>query len=440
MLRGRNADEQSTKYKAQSTRLNAHQLSDSVSPPQSPSAFAALRHRDFRLLWLGQIVSVTGSQMQFVAINWHVYLLTKSAFSLGLVGLFRGGPIILCSLIGGVVADAVDRKRLMIATQSVMLGSAALLGVATFGGLQSVWPIYVLSALASAATAFDIPARQSLMPSLVPAQDFPNAVSLGLVVFNVATIAGPSLAGLVLAEHGPAVVYTINAASFVAVILALIGIRASGSPELRGERRQALGLGALMEGLRFVWRTPIIVQTMTLDFLATFFASATLLLPIFAKEVLHVDARGYGFLATAPAVGSVITALVMARMGIFRKQGRLVVVSVAIYGLATAGFGVSRLFWVSFLLLAISGAADTVSTVLRQTIRQLSTPNYLRGRMTSINMMFFMGGPQLGELEAGLLAAVIRAPLAVVVGGLGSLLCACVAAVKSKSLMNYDGN
>ena len=405
----------------------------------SRSAFAALRHRDFRLLWLGQIISVTGSQMQFVAINWHVYLLTKSALALGLVGLFRGAPIILCSLIGGVVADAVDRKRLMIMTQTAMLASAAGLAIITLTGLQSVWQIYALSALASAATAFDIPARQSLMPSLVPPEDFPNAVSLGLVVFNVATIAGPALAGLLLAGHGPALVYGLNAASFVAVIAALVAMRASGSPELQSERRQALGFGALMEGLRFVWRTPIIVQTMTLDFLATFFASATLLLPIFAKEVLHVDARGYGFLATAPAVGSVITALVMARMGTFKKQGRLVVVSVAIFGLATAGFGISRVFWVSFLMLAITGAADTVSTVLRQTIRQLATPNYLRGRMTSINMMFFMGGPQLGELEAGLVAAAIGAPLSVVIGGLGSLLCACIAAVKSKSLMNYEG-
>jgi MFS family permease len=405
----------------------------------SRSAFAALRHRDFRLLWLGQIVSVTGSQMQFVAINWHVYLLTKSALALGLVGLFRGGPIILCSLMGGVVADAVDRKRLMIMTQTAMLASAAGLAIITLTGLQSVWQIYALSALASAATAFDIPARQSLMPSLVPPEDFPNAVSLGLVVFNVATIAGPALAGLLLAGHGPALVYGLNAASFVAVIAALLAMRASGSPELQGERRQALGLEALMEGLRFVWRTPIIVQTMTLDFLATFFASATLLLPIFAKEVLHVDARGYGFLATAPAVGSVITALAMARIGTFKKQGRLVVVSVAIFGLATAGFGISRVFWISFLMLAIMGAADTVSTVLRQTIRQLATPNYLRGRMTSINMMFFMGGPQLGELEAGLIASAIGAPLSVVTGGFGSLICACIAAVKSKSLMKYEG-
>jgi len=407
--------------------------------PTRRSSFTALKHRDFRLLWLGQIVSVTGSQMQSVAINWHVYLLTKSALALGLVGLFRGAPIIVCSLVGGVVADAVNRKRLMIATQSVMLATAALLAVATIMGLKSVWPIYVLSAFASAATAFDIPARQSLMPSLVPAADFPNAVSLGLVVFNIATIGGPALAGFVLAGSGPAIIYAINAASFLAVIAALLAMRVTGSPDLQVGRRDALSFTALKEGLQFVWRTPIIVQTMTLDFAATFFASATMLLPIFARERLHVDARGYGFLAAAPAIGSVITALVMARIGTFRREGRLVVVAVAIFGVATAAFGVSRVFWFSSLMLAATGAADTVSTVLRQTIRQLVTPNHIRGRMTAINMMFFMGGPQLGELEAGALAALIGAPLSVVVGGLGSLICACVAAIKSKSLMGYEG-
>lgn len=418
-------------------KLESPQTRSSAVRPRS--AFAALRHRDFRLLWLGQIVSVTGSQMQSVAINWHVYLLTKSAFALGLVGLFRGAPIIICSLLGGVVADAVNRKRLMVITQSVMLATAALLATATFLGLRSVWPIYLLSAFASAATAFDIPARQSLMPTLVPPEDFPNAVSLGLIVFNVATIAGPALAGFILAGSGPAVVYGINAASFIAVIVALIMMHATGSPDLPVERKSALSFAALKEGLRFVWRTPIIVQTMTLDFAATFFASATLLLPIFAHEVLHTDARGYGFLAAAPALGSVLTALIMARVGSFKRQGRWVVVSVAIFGLATAGFGLSRVFWLSLLMLGLTGAADTVSTVLRQTIRQLATPNHLRGRMTSINMMFFMGGPQLGELEAGSVAALIGAPLSVVTGGLGSLLCACIAAVKSRTLMDYEG-
>jgi MFS family permease len=406
--------------------------------PSSHSSFAALRHRDFRLLWLGQIVSVTGSQMQFVAINWHVYLLTKSAFALGLVGLFRGVPIIVCSLAGGVVADAFDRKRAMIVTQSVMLLTAALLAAATLSGLESVWPIYLLSAFSAAAQAFDTPARQALMPTLVPEEDFPNAVSLGIIVFNIAIIVGPAIAGFILAETGPAIIYGFNALSFLAVIGAVIAMRTSGKPDLQRGRREALSFGALKEGLRFVWQTPIIVQTMTLDFAATFFASATLLLPIFAQERLHVGARGYGFLAAAPAIGSVLTALVMARIGNFQKQGRLVVASVAVFGVATAGFGVSTVYWLSLLMLAITGAADTVSTVLRQTIRQLVTPNHLRGRMTSINMMFFMGGPQLGELEAGSLAALIGAPLSVVVGGLGSLVCAAVAAVKSKSLMEFE--
>lgn len=414
-------------------------MSDSTVRSSKPSAFAALRHRDFRLLWLGQIVSVTGSQMQFVAINWHVYLLTQSPLALGLVGLFRGVPVIVCSLLGGVVADALNRRRLMVITQSVMLISAALLALFTLFGLKSVWPIYVLSAIASAATAFDVPARQSLMPSLVPPADFPNAVSLGIVVFNVATIGGPALAGFILAESGPAWIYLVNAISFFAVIAALLAMRVSGRPELQSERSDALSFGALKEGLRFVWRTPIIVQTMTLDFAATFFASATLLLPIFAKERLHVGARGYGFLAAAPAIGSVVTALLMARIGSFRREGRLVVVSVAVFGVATAAFGVSNVFWVSLLMLAITGAADTVSTVLRQTIRQLVTPDHIRGRMTAINMMFFMGGPQLGELEAGVLAALIGPPASVVVGGLGSVICACIAAAKSKSLMEYEG-
>ncbi len=378
--------------------------------------------------------------MQSVAINWHVYLLTKSALALGLVGLFRGVPIVLCSLAGGVVADALDRRRLMIATQTVMMISAAALALATLAGLQTVWPIYLLTAAASGATAFDIPARQALMPTLVPAKDFPNAVSLGLMVFNVAMIVGPALGGFLLASHGPAAVYVINAFSFVAVIAALMAMRTSGRTIEQTEQGNRVSYAALKEGLAFVWRTPVIVQTMTLDFAATFFASATALLPIFAAEILDVGARGVGLLAAAPAVGSVLMALLIARSGGFRRQGSIVIWSVAIFGLATVGFGISRIFWFSLLMLAVTGAADTVSTVLRQTIRQLVTPNYLRGRMTSINMVFFMGGPQLGELEAGVVAALIGAPVSVVIGGLGSLLSAAVAAAKAKALRKYESS
>jgi MFS family permease len=401
--------------------------------------FTALRHRDFRLLWLGQLISVTGTQMQFVAINWHVYLLTKSPLALGAVGLVRILPIIFCSLVGGVVADAVDRKRLMLATQGSMLVCAATLTVITATGLQSIWPIYALTAIASAALAFDNPARQAMLPTLVPAEDFPNAVSLGIVVFNSAMIVGPALAGVLLSIRGPALIYGINAASFVAVIVALLLMHASGRPRV-GEQAPQISLGALREGLRFVWRTPIIVQTMTLDFIATFFASATALLPIFAAEILNVGARGLGFLAAAPGAGSIVTGLLMARLGVNRKQGKIVLGSVIIYGAATVAFGLSRWFWLSLLMLAVTGAADTVSTVLRQTIRQMVTPDHLRGRMTSVNMIFFMGGPQLGEMEAGVVAHLIGATLSVVTGGVGCLLAVASASFWAKELWRYEGH
>lgn len=403
------------------------------------SSFNALRHRDFRLMLMGQFVSLTGSQMQLAAINWHIYVLTQSKLALGAVGLVRVVPIILCSLIGGVMADVFDRKRLMLLTQTVMLLSACALALWTASGLKSIWPIYLLTAISSAAVAFENPARQALLPMLVPARDFPNAVSLGLVFFQFSMIGGPALAGLVLAAYSPALVYAINAVSFVAYIFALLLMRASGRAEREDDAAAPrVSFAALKEGLNFVWRTPIIVQTMTLDFVATFFASATALLPVFAADILHVGPRGYGMLGAAPAVGAVIAGLVMARLGNVRRQGAIIIASIAVYGLATIGFGVSSVFWLSLLMLAVVGAADTVSTVLRQTIRQLVTPNYLRGRMTSVNMIFFMGGPQLGELEAGALAAAIGAPLAVATGGIGCLLAVAFALVWAKKLLRYE--
>ncbi len=396
--------------------------------PERQTAFSSLRHRDFRLLWLGQIISVTGSQMQLAAINWHIYLLTRSALALGLVGACRAVPIILCSLMGGVVADVADRRRLMMATQSVMLVCSATLALVTFRGLLHVWPIFLLTAIASAAWAFDTPARQALMPTLVPLKDFPNAVSLSMLMFQVGLIVGPPLAGFVLANHGPALVYTINAVSFVAVILGVALMRTSGRPETDENQPPRISIDALLEGLRFVWRTPIIVQTMTLDFVATFFASANQLLPIFAKDILRVGAQGYGFLAAAPAGGAIISGLVMARLGTRKKQGLLVIVSIGVFGVATIAFGLSRVFWFSLLMLAITGGADTISTILRQTIRQLATPNKLRGRMTSINM----------EVEAGTVAALVGAPLSVVTGGAACLIAAAIALGTARNLRRYE--
>jgi MFS family permease len=423
------------------TRNNDSSIASEKSGPARASSLAALSYGDFRALWLGQFISMTGSQMQMVAINWHVYVLTRSPLAIGAVGLVRVVPIILCSLIGGVVADATDRKHLIVATQMAMLTCAGVLAAVSAGGLNAVWPIYVITAVASAATAFENPARQALLPSLVPPEHFPNAVSLGMISFHVATICGPVAAGLLLARFGPSSVYLLNALSFIAVIIAVFRIRASGRAAVVESRTaNRINLAALQDGLKFVWRTPIIVETMTLDFAATFFASATALLPIFAAEILHVGARGFGILAGSQAVGSVMAALLMARFGTLGHQGKTVITAVGVYALATIGFGFSKSFGFSLVMLALIGASDTVSTVLRQTIRQLITPDSLRGRMTSVNMMFFMGGPQLGEFEAGALARFVGAPLSVVLGGAGCLAAVILALVKARTLLTYDGS
>lgn len=387
-------------------------------------AFAALRHRNFRLLWLGQLVSFSGSMMQQAALLWHVSLLVPAegrGMALGLVGLVRVGPVVLFSLLSGVAADALDRRRLLMVTQVMAALVAGVLAWLTFAGLTQIWPVYLLAALGAAASAFDGPARQALVPTLVPRADLPNALGLNQIMFQTAAVVGPSAGGVLIATLGVAWVYLFNAVSFLMVLLALMSMRQV--PATPAAERGEVSFRAAAEGLRFVFTEPVIAWTMVLDFVATFFASATALLPIFAQDILQVGARGYGWLYAAPALGAVVTAVVMARViDRIERRGLVLLGSVGVYGLATIAFGLSTAFWVTFLALAISGAADTVGTVLRSVIRQLLTPDRLRGRMTSVNMVFFMGGPQLGELEAGLAAAWKGAPFAVITGGVGTLL------------------
>jgi MFS family permease len=396
--------------------------------------FAALRHRDFRLLWLGQLISQAGSMMQVVAINWHISVLTNyNPLALGLVGLSRVVPIIFFSLVGGAVADAHDRRKVMLVTQSAMAIFAAMLGLLTDRGLQTVWPIYLLNALAASASAFDSPARQALIPSLVPREHLANALSLNSIMFDVATIIGPMLAGLIIGVSDVAIVYWINAISFLAVIGALLIMHPTKQEVIR-----SASAGAVREGLRFVFRQPIVRSTMLLDFFATLFSSANQLLPIFAAQILQVGAIGYGLLTAAAAIGSLIAGSAMGFITRIRRPGAVILWAVAIYGLATLIFGLSRSFVVSLLMLAATGASDTVSMILRQTIRQVVTPDELRGRMTSVNMIFFMGGPQLGELEAGLVAALFSAPVSVVTGGIGCLIAVAVTAWKAPMLRKFD--
>lgn len=406
--------------------------------PFSLDRFPALRSRDFRLLWAGQGISGIGSFMQMWAINWHLYALTHRPLSLGLIGLFRVIPIVVLSLIGGAVADARDRRKVMLATQSVLALTAALLGILTVHhDLTATW-IYAITVVSSAAIAFDNPARQSLIPAMVRPGDLANALSMMSVSFRTSTIIGPVLAGLFIAHGGLADTYFINAISFLAVIGALLAIRTPAAPELLGDEAPAqINLAALKEGLSFVRGSQLLVSTILLDFLATFFSSANSLLPIFAQDILRVGANGYGVLAAAEAVGALIAGVFLSFKKPMLRQGTIMLVAVGIYGFATVVFGASRIFWISWMSLAVVGASDAISTIIRQTIRQLITPNRLRGRMTSVNMIFFMGGPQLGELESGAVAQWLGGPISVIIGGLGCLITVALTASKSTVLREY---
>jgi len=422
--------------------------------------YRVLRHRDFRLLWLSQLVSLTGSQMQTVALHWHVYVLTRSPLALGALGLTRVLPIIVFSLWGGVTADRHDRRRVMLLTQATMLAGALALAATTFAGHENVAVLYGANALLAAATAFDNPARQALVPRLVPVAELPAALSLNLTMYHAATIGGPALAGLLIAGMGLpsaglslagsgasedtvrlALIYALNALSFVGVLHALLLMRTSGRVDARGGSHEP-PLVALREGLRFVLRTPIMVWTTGVDFLATFFAGSLSLLPIFADQVLHVGPAGYGWLVAAPALGALVGSFYTSLRHLPARQGRLLLGSVAFYGLATVVFGLSRSYWLTFLALALSGLADLVSTVIRQTLRQMLTPDTLRGRMTSVNMIFFMGGPQLGEMEAGLVAslfasAAVGVTVSVVSGGLATVLLAAAVGLAAPVVRDY---
>lgn len=402
-------------------------------------SFPALRHRDFTLLWIGQLLSFSGSRMQTAAILWHVSILAapgRKGIALGLVGAVQVVPIVGFAILSGVVADALDRRKVMLATQSTMALLAATLAGLTFSGLRTVWPIYLLAALSAAASSFDGPARQSLIPNLVPLEHLPSAIGLNTLMFQFASVAGPTLAGLLIAGAGIAWVYAVNAVSFLMVIAALLVMRAR--PRAAGAPASRITWAAAREGFRFVFAQPIVRSTMLLDFIATFFASATALLPIFAQDILRVGARGYGWLYAAPSVGAAATGLVVAHsVDRIERRGAVLLWAVAVYGAATVVFGLSSSFWLTLLCLACVGGADTVSTVIRNIVRQLETPDELRGRMTGVNMIFFMGGPQLGELEAGVAAQLIGAVASVVSGGLGCLLATAVVARREVRLRQY---
>lgn len=372
-------------------------------------------------------------------VTWHVFgapvTLAADAFGLGLLGLVRVLPIVAFALIGGALADARDRRLLMLWSSVVSMLFAGMLAALALFGNTEVWPIYLATAGITAATAFGNPARQALLPNIVPREHFTNAVSLNTLGMQIASIAGPAIAGVLIGATNVGVIYALNALSFVCVIVALLLM--TYRDDARHASGNAVSLQAIGEGLRFVFGSPMIASTMLLDFFATFFSSARTMLPIIAAEILRTDAAGYGLLSTASALGSVIAGVVTSLRREIQRQGAVLIGSVLVFGAATALFGVATNFALSYFFFALTGAADTVSTVVRNIIRQMHTPDALRGRMVGVNMIFFIGGPQLGELEAGLVAAAFGVPFSVVSGGVITVLLTLWVAVRFPMLRNY---
>ena len=390
--------------------------------PAPTKPYRTLRHRDFRLLWAAELLSTSGSQIQRVAVAWQVYDLTGDPLQLGLLGLVRFFPVAAFGLFGGVLADRRDRRRLLLLSQFGLLATSGGLAALTALDLVAVAAIYALTFVSAAVAAVGGPSRQALIPALVPERDVAGALTMNTLVFHVAAVSGPALGGLIIAQFGVALAYAIDAVTFLAVIAALLAMRAR--PMVAA--RTVGGLALAIEGLRFVRRTPILLGVMSLDFVATFFGASNTLMPIFAEEVLDVGPRGLGFLLAAPAAGALTGSIVMSTRPVPRRPGAGVIAAVAVYGAALAGFGLSTSFPVALALLAVSGAADAVSMALRLTVRTVVTPDELRGRIAAVHSTFAMGGPQLGEFEAGLVAALLGAGPSVALGGLATVLAAGV--------------
>ncbi len=399
----------------------------------------SLYHHRFRLLWIGLTISIAGTQMQTWALFWHIRTLTDQPIALGGIGLSRLLPIVIFSLVGGAMADVVNRRQMLFITQNVMALTALALAWLTFQGHIALWHIYLLTAIQAMATAFDAPARQSLVPNLVPARDLPNAFSLTSIGFQTGAIVGPALSGLVIAYWGQGYTYLINALTYLCVVLALI-LMGPVAQQVDPTKPARVSLPAIREGIGFIASQPIILSSMLLDFFATFFSSASTLLPIFARDILNVGAVGYGWLSAAQSIGAVGASLVISQVQQLRHQGRLLVAAVIAFGIATISFGLAHNYPIAMLSLMTIGASDSVSMIIRSTIRQLQTPDYIRGRMTSINQIFFMGGPQLGEVEAGVVAQLLGPVMAVVSGGAGCILATIWVARRWPQLRTYNGD
>jgi MFS family permease len=395
---------------------------------------AAFEYRDFRLYQAARLLSTIANQMLSVAVGWQVYELTRRPFDLGLVGLVQFLPAIGLSLLTGNAADRFDRRKIVMICYAALAVTSALLYASTRAG-TATWPIYATMVLFATARAFLNPAGQALVPDIVPAEHFASAVAWGSSVWEVGAILGPALGGWIYsAGHGAGAVYAAGAAAYVlaALFVLLMQVRTG-----RMERGTA-SWETVVAGVVYVWKNKVVLGSISLDLFAVLFGGAVALLPVYARDILHVGPSGLGLLRSAPAVGAAIVAVVIAYRPLRRRTGAIMLACVALFGLATVVFGVSHGFWLSLVALAIVGAADMVSVVIRSTLVQIATPPPMRGRVSAVNMVFVGASNELGELESGMTAAWMGTVPSVVFGGIAACVVVAISYFAFPELRKVD--
>jgi MFS family permease len=389
-----------------------------MESPDAHDPYAALRSPNYRRLLVGNVLSALGQEMQSVVIGWELYQRTNSPAAIGLVGLAQFLPVLILSLPAGQAADRFNRKGIFLLAQSLLACASASLAVVSY--LQGPIPlVYLILVVIGVGRAFNAPARSSLMPLLVEPEVLHNAVTWNSSGWQVASMVGPAMGGGIVAISGRASdAYLVAAVCCAASAAQIVGIR----PRLVARAIEPMTLRSLIAGVRFVWSTRLILATITLDLFAVLFGGATALLPIYARDILDVGPAGLGWLRSAPAIGAFVMALVLAHRPPMQRAGRALLVSVAGFGLATIVFGFSRDPILSFAMLALTGALDNVSIIVRGTLVQLLTPDAMRGRVSSVNMIFIVSSNELGAFESGMVAQLFGPVASAVSGGIGTLL------------------
>ena len=368
-------------------------------------------------------------------IAWQVYEISGSALDLGIVGLVRFLPAFALSFVSGAIVDTYDRKKVLLFAQSIPLFSSGVMLAAIITNNVSLTLVYVIVFLAGVASAFEGPARQTLIPALVPRHLFSRAMTFNSTLQSLCSVTGPAIGGILIAIQGVGLGYAVHFCLILLSIIALTPLRVSGKV---GASRAGVSLAAIRDGFRYLRNSPTVLGAMTLDMFAVLFGGAKALLPIYAQDVLHVDAAGYGLLTASLDIGALIAALILVGLPPPRRTGRALLLSVAAYGLATIVFGLSTWLPLSVLAYAAVGAADQVSVVMRLNTIQLAIPDDLRGRITAVNFVFVNASNQIGGLESGVVAELTNAVFAVVTGGIACLAVVGIMAWRNPALREYE--